>query len=130
MCGIAGFWQTKRGDHVPREVLASMGTALHHRGPDDSGTFFDASAGLGLSFRRLSILDLSPAGHQPMESASGRYVIIFNGEVYNFAAIKDELGPASRGEGTRTPRSCSKPWNAGAWKPPSSALSACLLLHF
>ncbi len=93
MCGIAGFWQTKRGAHVPREVLASMGTALRHRGPDDSGTFFDASAGLGLSFRRLSILDLSPAGHQPMESASGRFVIIFNGEVYNFAAIKDELGP-------------------------------------
>ncbi|HEY6351152.1 MAG TPA: asparagine synthase (glutamine-hydrolyzing) [Candidatus Angelobacter sp.] len=92
MCGIAGFWQRKRGGEHPLEVLKHMGTALAHRGPDDSGCFFDSSTGLGLSFRRLSILDLSPAGHQPMDSASGRYTIIFNGEVYNFEEIRRELG--------------------------------------
>ncbi|MBZ5523429.1 MAG: asparagine synthase (glutamine-hydrolyzing) [Acidobacteriia bacterium] len=93
MCGISGFWQNKRGDEDPRQLLHRMGDAIAHRGPDDSGIFYDDSAGLGLSFRRLSILDLSPAGHQPMRSASGRYVIIFNGEVYNYEDIRAELGP-------------------------------------
>jgi asparagine synthase (glutamine-hydrolysing) len=69
-----------------------MGNTLAHRGPDDSGIFFDKSAGLGLSFRRLSIIDLTAEGHQPMVSASGRYTIIFNGEVYNYEAIRAELG--------------------------------------
>jgi len=62
--------------------------------PDDSGVFYDDSTGVGLVHRRLSILDLSPAGHQPMASHSGRYLIIFNGEVYNFEEIRKELGPA------------------------------------
>ena len=92
MCGIAGFWQNKRGTGDPAETLDHMGTALAHRGPDDSGTFHDDAAGIGLAFRRLSILDLSPEGHQPMFSASGRFIIIFNGEVYNFEEIRDELG--------------------------------------
>jgi asparagine synthase (glutamine-hydrolysing) len=92
MCGIAGFWQTKRGAEDPLETLDRMGTALAHRGPDDSGTFHDGAAGIGLAFRRLSILDLSPEGHQPMFSPSARYVIIFNGEVYNFEEIRAELG--------------------------------------
>jgi asparagine synthase (glutamine-hydrolysing) len=92
MCGIAGFWQTKRGTEDPVETLDRMGTALAHRGPDDSGTFHDSATGMGLAFRRLSILDLSPEGHQPMFSASGRYVIVFNGEVYNFEEIRAELG--------------------------------------
>ncbi|MFI5057718.1 MAG: asparagine synthase (glutamine-hydrolyzing) [Candidatus Acidiferrales bacterium] len=92
MCGIAGFWQTKRGTEEPLVILNRMGAALAHRGPDDSGTFHDAATGIGLAFRRLSILDLSPEGHQPMHSASGRYVIIFNGEVYNFEEIRAELG--------------------------------------
>jgi asparagine synthase (glutamine-hydrolysing) len=70
-----------------------MGNTLAHRGPDDSGVFFDKNAGLGLSFRRLSIIDLTAEGHQPMVSASGRYTIIFNGEVYNYEAIHAELGP-------------------------------------
>ena len=96
MCGIAGFWQTKRGTQPPLEVLQHMGTALAHRGPDDSGCFYDSATGVGLSFRRLSILDLSPAGHQPMDSASGRYTIIFNGEVYNCEEIRKELGPGSK----------------------------------
>lgn len=92
MCGIAGFWQQQTSGDDPIELLERMGAALAYRGPDDAGTFFDRSAGLGLSFRRLSIIDLSPAGHQPMASASGRFVIIFNGEVYNFEEIRKELG--------------------------------------
>jgi asparagine synthase (glutamine-hydrolysing) len=92
MCGIAGYWQTKRRPEDSLELLNQMGATLTHRGPDDSGTFHDGVAGIGLAFRRLSIIDLSPEGHQPMFSASGRYVIIFNGEVYNFEEIRAELG--------------------------------------
>src|SRR5258708_10697925 len=93
MCGIAGFWQAKRGSEHSLETLNRMGTSLAHRGPDDSGTFHDGTTGIGLAFRRLSILDLSPEGHQPMFSASGRYVIIFNGEVYNYEEIRADLRP-------------------------------------
>jgi len=92
MCGIAGFWQSRRGADDPREVLTRMAAALEHRGPDDAGAFYDCAAGIGMAFRRLSILDLSPEGHQPMYSASGRYVIVFNGEVYNFKELRAELG--------------------------------------
>src|SRR5260221_3592629 len=92
MCGIAGFWQNKALDEHPLAVLEQMGAALAHRGPDDSGIFYDEAAGMGLSFRRLSIIDLSPEGHQPMASASGRFIIIFNGEIYNFEEIRAELG--------------------------------------
>lgn len=93
MCGIAGFWLQKETGHEPTELLQRMGNTLAHRGPDDSGIFFDKNAGLGLSFRRLSIIDLTAEGHQPMVSSSGRYTIIFNGEVYNYEAIRAELGP-------------------------------------
>jgi len=92
MCGIAGFWLRKETGREPTELLRCMGNTLAHRGPDDSGVFFDKNAGLGLSFRRLSIIDLTAEGHQPMVSASGRYTIIFNGEVYNYEAIRAELG--------------------------------------
>lgn len=97
MCGFAGLFTTER---LARERLlervARMSGALEHRGPDDSGTWADAEAGVALGFRRLAILDLSELGHQPMTSASGRYVIIFNGEVYNFAVIRDELAAAGQ----------------------------------
>ena len=92
MCGITGFWSTKTFDEHPVELLNRMGAALSHRGPDDAGTFYESGSGLGLSFRRLSIIDLSAEGHQPMASSSGRYLIIFNGEVYNFEEIRAELG--------------------------------------
>jgi asparagine synthase (glutamine-hydrolysing) len=92
MCGIAGYWNAKSTPEHPLELLNRMGAALAHRGPDDSGAFHDGATGIGLAFRRLSILDLSPEGHQPMFSPSGRYVIIFNGEVYNFEKIRTELG--------------------------------------
>jgi asparagine synthase (glutamine-hydrolysing) len=93
MCGIAGYWDTKGSREDPLESLNRMGAALAHRGPDDSGTFHDVNTGIGLAFRRLSILDLSAEGHQPMFSSSGRYVIIFNGEVYNFDEMCAQLGP-------------------------------------
>jgi hypothetical protein len=92
MCGIAGFWQTKRTPEFPLETLNRMGAVLADRGRDDSGIFPEGAAGIGLAFRRLSILDLSREGHQPIVSASGRYVIVFSGEVYNFEEIRAELG--------------------------------------
>jgi asparagine synthase (glutamine-hydrolysing) len=72
-------------------VVRCMAATLHHRGPDDAGTWVDPADGVALGHRRLSVLDLSPLGHQPMHSASGRYVIVFNGEIYNFRALRAEL---------------------------------------
>ena len=71
-----------------------MADALRHRGPDDAGVWVDAPAGLALAQRRLAIVDLSAAGHQPMASATGRWVIAFNGEIYNHAALRAELAAA------------------------------------
>jgi len=72
-----------------------MGRAIAHRGPDDFGVWTDAQRGLALAHQRLSIIDLSPLGRQPMHSADGRYVISYNGEVYNFDELRTEL--AARG---------------------------------
>ncbi len=84
MCGLAGFLQLSGFDANTGEARARiMADALRHRGPDDGGAWTDGEAGIALAHRRLSILDLSPAGHQPMRSASGRWVIAFNGEIYN-----------------------------------------------
>lgn len=77
-----------------RAVVRDMADTLQHRGPDDEGSYVDAEAGVGFGFRRLAILDLTPAGHQPMQSASGRYVIVFNGEVYNFRELRRRLSKA------------------------------------
>src|SRR5213593_1639191 len=100
MCGVAGFWrgQPSRADG---EALGRMTGALQHRGPDDAGHWCDPGAGIGLGHRRLAILDLSPNGHQPMVSASGRYVIVFNGEIYNFQELRTELERAGAGAGCR-----------------------------
>ncbi len=93
MCGIAGAWSPRPGaDTAGLETLGRcMGEAIAHRGPDDHGTWADAGAGLVLSHRRLSIVDLSPEGHQPMTSADGRWVIAFNGEIYNHRVLRTEL---------------------------------------
>jgi asparagine synthase (glutamine-hydrolysing) len=69
-----------------------MTARLEHRGPDDAGLWLDAAAGIGIGHRRLSILELSPLGHQPMVSACGRYVLAFNGEIYNYRTLRAELG--------------------------------------
>jgi asparagine synthase (glutamine-hydrolysing) len=87
MCGLTGFWSADPIDDAPA-ILRRMAEAIRHRGPDDEGYWWDAESGLGLAFRRLSILDLSPKGHQPMVSASGRYVVVFNGEIYNFKDLR------------------------------------------
>jgi len=103
MCGITGFLAGARFNQTQLlPVALGMADAIRHRGPDDSGVWSDPHAGIALAQRRLSVIDLSPAGHQPMVSASGRYVIVFNGEIYNFSTLRDELetagtAPAWRG---------------------------------
>lgn len=92
MCGLAGFLGSKgHSAQSSQKVVASMAEALTHRGPDDGGTWFDDDLGIALAHRRLSILDLSPAGHQPMESPSGRFIIAFNGEIYNHFTLRELL---------------------------------------
>lgn len=93
MCGLAGMLLPGPvTEQAALEGLARrMGDVLVHRGPDDSGVWADAGGGIALAHRRLSILDLSPLGHQPMASNDGRYVLAYNGEVYNFAALRAEL---------------------------------------
>lgn len=94
MCGIAGFWGPPRPADFFPPILDGFCAALRLRGPDSQGAFADPSNGLGLAHTRLAILDLSPAGAQPMHSADGRLTVVFNGEVYNHAAIRRELEEA------------------------------------
>ena len=86
MCGILGYF-----GQFNRAALAVGLHRISHRGPDDSGTMFDDAASVGLGHRRLSILDLSPLGHQPMSSPDGKVSLIFNGEIYNFKVIDLQL---------------------------------------
>ena len=104
MCGFAGFLGGVAGESILewQAVLQRMGDAIRHRGPDDSDQWTDADAEMGLAHRRLAIVDLSAAGHQPMVSESGRWVIAFNGEIYNHADLRNALhiagaAPAWRG---------------------------------
>lgn len=101
MCGIAGFLQlTAEIDAPLARVAQTMADTLTHRGPDDSGAWADEAAGIALGHRRLSIIDLSAAGHQPMLSANGRFVVSYNGEIYNHGDLRKELeslGAAFRG---------------------------------
>lgn len=92
MCGLTGFFRAEPGDRASLgATLAAMTDTLEHRGPDDRGTWVDPSGQAGLGFRRLAIIDLSEQGHQPMVSASGRFTMVFNGEVYNHQALRREL---------------------------------------
>jgi asparagine synthase (glutamine-hydrolysing) len=94
MCGIAGFFLGREAgadSAALRDTASRMADAIAHRGPDDAGLWLDAASGVALAHRRLSILDLSANGHQPMVSASGRYTIVFNGEIYNFRALRAVL---------------------------------------
>jgi len=88
MCGIAGIFSSGR---IDEQSVARMIRPIAHRGPDDQGIWIDADAGIGLGHRRLAIVDLSPAGHQPMSSADGRFVLTFNGEIYNHGELRREL---------------------------------------
>ena len=98
MCGVAGFlW--RRGGAAARDaeaIVGGMAEAIAHRGPDSSGTWVDREAGIALGHRRLAILDLSAAGHQPMVSPSGRYVLSYNGEVYDHADLRAALEAENR----------------------------------
>jgi asparagine synthase (glutamine-hydrolysing) len=89
MCGIAGFWEAN--GRASSDVAGLMANSILHRGPDGSGIWLIHSLGIALAHRRLSVLDLSPAGHQPMVSPCGRYVLAYNGEIYNHADLRDEL---------------------------------------
>jgi len=93
MCGLAGCWDLARasGSDELQATVTRMAATLRHRGPDDAGVWVDPAAGIALGFRRLSILDLSPEGRQPMQSADARYVVVFNGEIYNFQELRGEL---------------------------------------
>jgi len=92
MCGLAGVWRPGGASADVLEASAgAIARAIRHRGPDDFGVWSDPAAGFALAHQRLAVLDLSPAGHQPMHSASGRYVIAFNGEIYNHRALRQQL---------------------------------------
>ncbi|MBR4356976.1 MAG: asparagine synthase (glutamine-hydrolyzing) [Butyrivibrio sp.] len=91
MCGICGYISKKR---ITEEQLRIMNDTMYHRGPDDSGVeIYDGSNGYSIGFaqRRLSIMDLSPLGHQPMHSENGRISVVYNGEIYNYRELKEEL---------------------------------------
>jgi asparagine synthase (glutamine-hydrolysing) len=90
MCGLVGFRSERRFKSF-RESLLDAATLLKHRGPDDSGLYVDEKNGVGLAHRRLSIIDLSKAGRQPMSSDDGKVHVIHNGEIYNFLSIRNEL---------------------------------------
>jgi len=88
MCGIVGYWN-KNG--AEGSTVDKMAAEIRHRGPDDAGIWFDEGSGLALAHRRLSIIDLSPAGHQPMVSPCGRFILVYNGEIYNHQGLRADL---------------------------------------
>src|SRR5262245_15194586 len=100
MCGVAGFWEFGERSADPLREIRGMTGAIVHRGPDADGHWMDAESGLALGHRRLSILDRSEAGAQPMVSPGGRYVVSFNGEFYNWRdvrAVESEHGARWKG---------------------------------
>ncbi len=98
MCGLTGFLlqDGSVSESVLQHNVACMADTQHHRGPDDSGVWVDAAYAIALGHRRLSIVDLSPAGHQPMLSSCGRYVLVFNGEIYNHLQLRKHLEQSSQ----------------------------------
>lgn len=94
MCGIGGFLYADHQRPMDQKTLARMRDAIRHRGPDDEGVFCDGPC--GLCHTRLSIIDLSPGGHQPMASPNGRYWVTYNGEIYNYRELRTELQAAGR----------------------------------
>lgn len=94
MCGIVGHWAAHHPDRsLSEEALRAMRDRLAHRGPDDAGLWRDTTTGISLAQRRLSIIDLSAAGHQPMRSEAGRYQLVYNGEIYNHLELRTRFWP-------------------------------------
>ena len=93
MCGITGFMSYGFTDYSA--IVQRMADQIKHRGPDGSGVWCDINEGLALAHRRLSIIDLSDAGSQPMMSSDGRWVLVFNGEIYNHAELRSEINSTS-----------------------------------
>src|ERR671923_2216010 len=89
MCGICGIVNHDPSRLASEELVHSMNNSIRHRGPDDSGVYINGNVGLG--FRRLAIIDLSPTGHQPMTNEDGSVWIVFNGEIYNYQGLREEL---------------------------------------
>ncbi|WP_244654876.1 asparagine synthase (glutamine-hydrolyzing) [Sphingomonas sp. CFBP 13733] len=116
MCGIAGFVTGRSLNQGARASLVAMTDAIAHRGPDDDGQWVYPEQGVALGHRRLAIIDLSPAGHQPMSSVSGRYVLVYNGEIYNYAELRtkleqEEQAPTWRGHSdTEVLLACIEAW--------------------
>src|SRR3989442_4958161 len=117
MCGIAGVLDFARRSEAEllRKTVARMTESLTHRGPDDDDVWVDAEAGVGLGHRRLSIVDLSPEGRQPMRSAGDRHVITYNGEVYNFLELRRGFLPPRPPprRRTRTRKKVGQPYPCG-----------------
>ena len=128
MCGFVAMLLDDAGAQVDELVLHRATDALLHRGPDDEGHYSEGPIGLG--FRRLAILDLSPAGHQPMHSACGRYVIVFNGEIYNFIELRSELesyGDTFRsGSDTEVILAAFARWGAGCFARFNGMWALCI----
>lgn len=120
MCGFTGFWQSSSPGGGFASKSEAMADTIAHRGPDDSGVWVDEGAGIALAHRRLSIVDLSAAGHQPMRSATDRFVLAYNGEIYNHLDLRRELetsghAPAWRGHSdTETLLACIEAWGVEA----------------
>jgi asparagine synthase (glutamine-hydrolysing) len=116
MCGLTGSWSFGGRGRDIGSIAESMASEIAYRGPDDSGVWSDSEAGFAVAHRRLAIVDLSAAGHQPMHSPSGRWVIAYNGEVYNHLALRHELrvegaAPIWRGHSdTETLLACIEAW--------------------
>lgn len=92
MCGIAGIWSHQSGEtHIRVQAIRNMTNAIRHRGPDSSGEWLELDAGIALGHRRLAVVDISPAGAQPMASSSGRYILTFNGEIYNHSELRQKV---------------------------------------
>ena len=128
MCGIAGVVSPRAGSDL-REVVKRMAAELSHRGPDDQGDWVDMSCGVALAHRRLSIIDVTTQGHQPMHSASGRFVVVYNGEIYNFEEDEENLKQLilrQPGEAIQIPKFCWRLSRHGGSTRRSRASLECL----
>ena len=125
MCGIAGFLDLKRETPAERlePLVLAMADTLSHRGPDDEGAWTDAEVGVAIASRRLAIRDLSVAGHQPMVSAGGRFVLVYNGEIYDTDGLRQDL--EARGHGFRGTSDTEVLLNACAEWGPGEAVERC-----